>query len=63
MAPTHAYINFFSFRLNNLYTDIKSEKVIYWVLLMLKSKVLANETLLPVKPVAVALALNHVEVP
>ena len=30
---------------------------------MLKSKVLANETLLPVKPVAVALALNHVEVP
>ena len=45
VAPTHAYINFFSFWLNNLYNEIKSERAIYQVSLMLKSTVLANETL------------------
>ena len=45
MAPTHACINFFSFWLNNLHTEIKSEIAIYQVLLMLKSTVLTNEAL------------------
>ena len=36
---------FYSFRLNNLYTEIKTERAIYYVLLVLKSKVLENEAL------------------
>ena len=45
MAPTHGYINFVSFWLDNLYTEMKTERAIYQILLILKSTVLANEAL------------------
>ena len=45
MAPTHAYINCFSFWINNLYTEIKTKGAFYLVVLMLNFTMLANEAL------------------